>query len=65
MVTIQMFRKNPTDRDGAQGACKPIFDAITRLGYTKDDSERWMEQNVLPVKVDRKNPRTEITIEYV
>jgi len=64
-VTVQMYRHNPTDRDGAQGACKPIFDAITRLGIARDDSEKFMEQVVLPVIVDRKNPRTEISIEIV
>lgn len=64
-VTIQMYRKNPTDRDGAQGACKPIFDAIRRFGYVKDDSERYMEQNVLPVLIDRKYPRTRIKIEKI
>ena len=64
-VTIQMHRKNPTDRDGAQGACKPIFDAIRRLGWAVDDSERWMEQIVQPVIIDRKRPRTRIKIEEI
>jgi hypothetical protein len=61
-VTIQMFRRNPMDQDGAVGACKPIFDAITKLGWARDDSVRWMTQEVLPVRIDRKRPRTEVEI---
>ena len=64
-VAVQIYRKNPTDRDGNQGSCKVIFDSIVRLGLARDDSEKWMEQVVLPVIVDRKNPRTEISIEIV
>ena len=55
-VTIQMYRKRPVDRDGGQGACKPVFDALVRFGWAKDDSEEYMEQVVLPVIVDRMNP---------
>ena len=44
------------DRDGGQGACKPVFDALVRFGWAKDDSEEYMEQVVLPVIVDRRNP---------
>ena len=63
-VTIQMYRWNPVDADGAHGGCKPLFDAIVRLGWAKDDSEKYMRQIVLPTVVDRKNPRTVISIEY-
>ena len=45
-------------------AWKPCIDALVRFGWAKDDSERWMEQVVLPVIVD-KTPRTEIVIEKV
>jgi len=61
-VTIQMYRKKPMDRDGAQGACKPLFDVLVQFGWAKDDSERHMEQVVLPVVLD-KVPKTEILIE--
>jgi hypothetical protein len=50
------------DRDGANGACKSIFDVLMLFGWAKDDSERHMEQVVLPVIVD-KVPKTEIVIE--
>ena len=65
-VTVEMHRKRPVDRDGAQGACKPIFDALVRLGWARDDSEAHMEQNVLTVVVDRRRSapvKTVITIE--
>ena len=64
-VTIQMYRKNPTDRDGAQGSCKVFFDIIRRAGWAVDDSEKWMEQDVLPVIVDRRRPRTKVIIEEI
>lgn len=63
-VTIQMYRRNPMDSDNAKGACKVMFDALVRLGWAKDDSEKWMEQVVLPVIVDRKKPpRMSVTVE--
>jgi hypothetical protein len=61
-----MYRKRPMDRDGAQGACKPIFDALVRLGWARDDSEKHMEQVVLPVVVNRRRAsliKTVITVE--
>jgi hypothetical protein len=61
-VTIQMYRKRPMDRDGATGSCKPIFDALVRFGWALDDSEKWMDQVVLPVVVENKPPKTEIEI---
>ena len=65
-VSIQMYRKQPTDRDGAQGACKPFFDVLVKFGWAKDDREENMVQDVRPVIVDRKNPpKTVITIEEI
>lgn len=59
-VTVQQYRRHPTDRDGATP--KVILDALVRLGWARDDSEQWMETVLPAVKVDR-HPRTEITIE--
>ena len=64
IVTIRMYRWNTMDEDGAHGACKPIFDALVRLGWARDDSAKWMHQVMEPVVIDRKNPRTVISIEY-
>jgi hypothetical protein len=61
-VKIEMFRRNMLDADNAMAGCKPVFDALVRLGWARDDSLRWMEQVVLPVVIDRKRPRTEIEI---
>ena len=61
-VTIQMYRKRPMDRDNAAGALKVLFDALKEFGYMRDDSEEW-DLIVLPVIVDRKRARSEITIE--
>jgi hypothetical protein len=61
-VTIQMFRRNRMDRDNAMASCKPVFDAITKLNWARDDSVRWMTQQVLPVVIDRRRPRTEIEL---
>lgn len=60
-VEFQQYRKRTVDRDNATP--KVLCDALVRLSWVEDDSENWMEQVVLPVIVDRKNPRTEITIE--
>ena len=62
-VTIQMYRKRPMDRDNAMGALKVLFDALKEFGYMRDDSEERADLIVLPVMVDRKRARTEITIE--
>lgn len=63
-VTITLHRRRPVDRDNAIGGCKPIFDALVRLGFAHDDREDSMEQNVRPVVVDRRaRPWTEIEVE--
>jgi hypothetical protein len=63
-VTIQTYRKRQADRDNEYTAWKPCINALVRLGWAKDDSERWMDQVVLPVIVD-KTPRTQVVIEEV
>lgn len=57
-----MYRKRPMDLDGAQGACRPLFDVV-RSSSVRDDAEAYMERGILPVIVDR-NPRTRITLEF-
>jgi hypothetical protein len=60
-VTIEMYRKQAMDQDGAYGAAKPLFDALVRTGWARDDSNRWMAQEVRSL-VDRRHPRTEIEL---
>ena len=50
------------DRDRAQGYAKPIFDALVRLGWIKDNSPRWLEEGIKVPRVD-KDPRSEVVIE--
>ncbi|MFH1740200.1 MAG: hypothetical protein ABIH23_14420 [bacterium] len=67
-VSVQMYRYNGMDKDGAMGGCKPIFDALVRLGWAKDDRPEFMEQIVLPVKIERgknRHDRTEITLKVL
>jgi hypothetical protein len=66
-VIVRMHRTRQVDDDNNVAICKPIFDAIKRLGWAKDDSPRFMEQKVLPMVVCKRGekPHTEITIEEV
>jgi hypothetical protein len=61
-VTVQMYRSRRMDTDGRFGACKPIFDALVELYWAYDDGPQWMEQQVPPVIIDWRHPRTEIEI---
>ena len=44
------------------GAAKPVFDPLVWTGWARDDSDRWMAQQVRSL-IDRRHPRTEIAIE--
>ena len=63
-VTIKMYRTKRVSKDELRQLCRPFIKALVRLGWAKDDSEKYMRQIVLPTVVDRKNPRTVISIEY-
>jgi hypothetical protein len=63
-VTIKMYRWNCLDPDNRQfTAQKPILDALVRLGWLPGDRDRDCEVEVLPVEIDRRHQRTEITLE--
>lgn len=64
-VVITMHRRRALDKDNRYGACKPIFDSLVRLGYSVDDSDEWMNMEVMPVVVGRESPWTEIEITRV
>lgn len=55
-------RRKIKDDDNLHGMCKPLFDAIVRLGWAWDDSRKFMEQVVDPVVPDR-DEFTEIELE--
>jgi hypothetical protein len=61
-VRVQMYRRRQMDQDGANGACKPLFDSLVELGWARDDSPASMDQQVAVVIVDRQRPRTEISL---
>lgn len=63
-VTIQQYRRREVDFDNLVGGCKPLIDALVRMGWARDDNRYWMEQVIRPVVVDhRRAPETEISIE--
>jgi hypothetical protein len=59
-----MYRRNPMDRDGAQGSAKPKFEAMVRRGWLKDDSPRWLEEDV-KVPLVSHDARSEVTLEQI
>ena len=44
------------------GACKIILDALQQCGVLPNDNRRWVELSLLPVKVDREQPRVEVEL---
>ena len=51
------------DDDNLQGCQKPVLDALTNLGYIRDDSPRWLSLlSPIYLPSTRKGKRTEIQI---
>jgi len=63
-VTIQTYRKRQADRDKEYTAWKPCIDALRLLGWIRDDSPKWIYEDIKDPLVD-KTPRSEIVIEEV
>ena len=63
-VTIQTYRKRQADRDNEYTAWKPRIDALRLLGWIRDDSPKWIYEDIKDPLVD-KTPRSEIVIEEV
>jgi hypothetical protein len=61
-IIITIFRPShhAMDRDNAYASVKPLVDAIKRLGHLRDDSEEWLDLQV--VQMDAKSRRTEVEI---
>ena len=56
-------RKSSMDETNLQGSLKPIEDALVLAGVLKDDKREWLDR-VPPVeRIDKENPRVEITVE--
>lgn len=45
-VTITSYRRRLLDPDNLVHGCKPVLDAIKRLGLIRDDSPRWLDLEV-------------------
>lgn len=44
------------------GGAKYILDGLVMAGIIKDDSQKYVELSIAPIKIDKLNPRVEITI---
>lgn len=44
------------------GGTKYILDGLVMAGIVKDDSQKYVELSIGPIKTDKLNPRVEITI---
>jgi Holliday junction resolvase RusA-like endonuclease len=54
------------DSDNVQsGAVKPILDGLKLAGIIKDDSRKYVKLTMLPVELDKENPRVEVWIEDI
>jgi Holliday junction resolvase RusA-like endonuclease len=62
IVIYQPFRR--LDEDNAHGSMKPVVDALRSLGLIYRDSPKWLRKTITQ-KIDRANPRVEITIQQV
>lgn len=61
-VRITSYRARLLDKDNLYFGAKVLVDALCRMRLIRDDSPRWLELEV-EQEVDRKNQRTEISIE--
>lgn len=66
-ITIQCFEPDMRrDSDNVQtGAVKPILDGLKMAGIIKDDSRKYVRVTMLPVELDKNNPRVEVWIEDI
>ena len=61
-MIISLYR-NPAhalDTDGAYSSVKPLVDSIKKLGHLRDDSDQWLDLQV--VQIDSKTRHTEVEI---
>ena len=61
-LKILVFRGRLQDPDNRYGSVKHLVDALVRLGWLVDDSDFWLQLEVVEI-VDRKAQRTEVTWE--
>lgn len=57
-VTVQVFWAKPgvlPDPDNVWAGSKPIIDALVRMGFVFDDSQKWLNLAFLPIKRSKKS----------
>lgn len=57
------YRRDPDNIIG--GGLKPLLDALQTRGVIKNDSHKLLKLHVMPVELDRKNPRVEIELRSI
>ena len=56
-------RRQSMDETNLQGSLKPIEDTLVLAGVLKDDRREWLDRVPPLEKIDKENPRVEITVE--
>jgi Holliday junction resolvase RusA-like endonuclease len=64
-IQAKVYRKKLLDPDNLMGGFKPVLDVMKQLGIIKDDSPEWIEFPMPKQEVDRRRPRTILTLEYL
>ena len=60
-LRFTVYRSRLQDPDNAVASLKPIIDAIRRLGWLTDDSEKYLTLVSRQEKCSRQEERTEVT----
>lgn len=62
-ILVTSYRVNLQDRVNFEAGCKPIPDALVRLGYLRDDAIAWLDDTYRQIKSARAFECTVIRIE--
>jgi hypothetical protein len=60
IVTLFRPAHHAVDRDNAYASVQPVVNAVKKLGHLHNDSEEWLDLQV--VQADAKERRTEVEI---
>jgi tetrahydromethanopterin S-methyltransferase subunit B len=61
VITLYRPPHQAMDRDNAYASVQPVVNSVKKLGHLVDDSEQWLDLQV--VQVDFKGRKTEVEIE--
>lgn len=66
LLTITFYEKDMRrDSDNVYAAIKYIKDGLVKAGVIPNDTRRWVNEIIMPIKVDKDNPRVEVMISEV